>query len=158
MRSQGRPARAAAILAVLALVALGCSRSGETPKPRRRAPHKVFLIGFDGMDPTLARRWMAEGKLPNLSQLAREGAFSPLQTTQPSESPTAWASFATGVNPGKHNIFDFLVRDYWSRTRAYALGLGQIYFNLRGRESRGIVSAGAEYAALQDEIVGKISP
>jgi predicted AlkP superfamily phosphohydrolase/phosphomutase len=99
------------VLAVLALVALGCSRSGETTRPRRRAPHKVFLVGFDGMDPTLARRFMAEGKLPNLSQLAREGTFSPLQTTQPSESPTAWASFATGVNPGKHNIFDFLVRD-----------------------------------------------
>ena len=41
---------------------------------------------------------------------------------------------------------------------AYALGLGQIYFNLRGRESRGIVSAGAEYSALQDEIVRELSP
>ncbi len=112
MRSQGRAAWAAAVLAGCALVGLGCSRSGETAKPRRRAPHKVFLVGFDGMDPTLARRFMAEGKLPNLSQLAREGTFSPLQTTQPSESPTAWASFATGVNPGKHNIFDFLVRDF----------------------------------------------
>ena len=115
MRSECRPARAAVapiLLAVLALVAVGCSRSGETPKPRRRSPRKVFLVGFDGMDPTLVRRWMAEGKLPNLSQLAREGTFSPLQTTQPSESPTAWASFATGVNPGKHNIFDFLVRDF----------------------------------------------
>ncbi len=40
----------------------------------------------------------------------------------------------------------------WSRTRAYAVGLGQIYFNLKGRESRGIVSPGAEYDALQKEI------
>ena len=115
MRSQGRPARAVrslVVLAALALVAPSCSRPGEGSKPRRRAPHKVFLVGFDGMDPTLAQRFMAEGKLPNLSQLAREGTFLPLQTTQPSESPTAWASFATGVNPGKHNIFDFLVRDF----------------------------------------------
>ena len=44
----------------------------------------------------------------------------------------------------------------WSRTRAYAVGLGQIYFNLRGRESQGIVSAGAEYAALQAEIGDKL--
>jgi predicted AlkP superfamily phosphohydrolase/phosphomutase len=44
----------------------------------------------------------------------------------------------------------------WSRTRAYAVGLGQIYFNLRGRESQGIVSAGAEYKALQDEIAAKL--
>jgi predicted AlkP superfamily phosphohydrolase/phosphomutase len=46
----------------------------------------------------------------------------------------------------------------WRRTRAYALGLGQIYFNLRGRESQGIVSAGAQYTALQDEIVEKLAP
>ena len=44
----------------------------------------------------------------------------------------------------------------WSRTRAYAVGLGQIYFNLRGREAQGIVSAGAEYKALQDEIAAKL--
>jgi predicted AlkP superfamily phosphohydrolase/phosphomutase len=44
----------------------------------------------------------------------------------------------------------------WSRTRAYAVGLGQIYFNLRGRESQGIVSSGTEYKALQDEIGARL--
>ena len=44
----------------------------------------------------------------------------------------------------------------WSRTKAYAVGLGQIYFNLRGREGQGIVSAGAEYKALQDEMRSKL--
>jgi predicted AlkP superfamily phosphohydrolase/phosphomutase len=44
----------------------------------------------------------------------------------------------------------------WSRTRAYALGLGPIYFNLRGREARGIVSEGAEYRALQDEMAARL--
>jgi predicted AlkP superfamily phosphohydrolase/phosphomutase len=55
---------------------------------------------------------MDEGKLPNLKKLADSGHFSTLGSTQPSESPTAWSSFATGVNPGKHNIYDFLVRDF----------------------------------------------
>ena len=36
------------------------------------------------------------------------------------------------------------------------MGLGQIYFNLRGRECQGIVSSGAEYKALQDEIAAKL--
>jgi predicted AlkP superfamily phosphohydrolase/phosphomutase len=72
----------------------------------------VFIMGFDGMDPTLARKFMDEGKLPNLKRLADSGTFAKLETTQPSESPVAWASFATGVNPGKHNIYDFLVRDF----------------------------------------------
>jgi predicted AlkP superfamily phosphohydrolase/phosphomutase len=46
----------------------------------------------------------------------------------------------------------------WSKTRAYAVGLGQIYFNLKGREAKGIVSAGEEYRQLQDEIRGKLLP
>src|SRR5258708_10606433 len=44
----------------------------------------------------------------------------------------------------------------WTQTRAYAVGLGQIYFNLRGRESQGVVSSGAEYKALQEEIASKL--
>jgi hypothetical protein len=54
---------------------------------------------------------MAEGKLPNLARLAREGTFKPLGTTNPPESPVAWASFATGLNPGGTGIYDFLKRD-----------------------------------------------
>jgi predicted AlkP superfamily phosphohydrolase/phosphomutase len=64
------------------------------------------------MDPTLSKQYMDEGKLPNLKRLAEGGTFRKLETTQPSESPVAWSSFATGVNPGKHNIYDFLVRDF----------------------------------------------
>ena len=75
------------------------------------APRRVVVIGFDGMDPKLAERWMAEGKLPNLAALAKEGAFRRLQTTHPPLSPVAWSSFMTGVHPARHGIFDFLARD-----------------------------------------------
>jgi len=97
------------LLVLAAVIVAACSRSSG--KPVRRARQRVFVLGFDGMDPTLARKWMDEGKLPNLKRLAEQGTFAKLETTQPSESPVAWASFATGVNPGKHNIYDFLVRD-----------------------------------------------
>src|SRR5262245_1786919 len=64
------------------------------------------------MDPKLVQRWMDEGKLPNIRKLAARGSgVRALGTTHSPESPTAWASFATGVNAGKHNIYDFLVRD-----------------------------------------------
>ncbi len=43
---------------------------------------------------------------------------------------------------------DFFPGVDWTKTRAYALGTGQIYVNLRGREGRGIVAPGAEYDAL----------
>jgi predicted AlkP superfamily phosphohydrolase/phosphomutase len=40
----------------------------------------------------------------------------------------------------------------WSKTKAYALGLGQIYINLDGRESQGIVADGTEKKAIMDAI------
>lgn len=103
--------RSRTAVVVLGLLVAACG-SHSSGKPLRRARQRVFVLGFDGMDPTLARKWMDEGKLPNLKRLAEQGTFAKLETTQPSESPVAWASFATGVNPGKHNIFDFLKRDF----------------------------------------------
>jgi predicted AlkP superfamily phosphohydrolase/phosphomutase len=40
----------------------------------------------------------------------------------------------------------------WSRTRAYALGLGQVYLNLQGREKFGIVHSGQEADGVLEEI------
>lgn len=43
----------------------------------------------------------------------------------------------------------------WSRTKAYALGLGGVYINQKGREARGIVPP-AEAKALRKEIQAKL--
>jgi predicted AlkP superfamily phosphohydrolase/phosphomutase len=72
---------------------------------------RLVIIGFDGMDPRLAQRFMEEGRMPNLSALAKEGSFGPLQSSYPSMSPVAWSSFSTGVDASRHNIFDFITRD-----------------------------------------------
>ena len=91
---------------VALLVALcGCG-SAKSPETGR-----TIVLGFDGMDPQMAAQWMAAGDLPNFSALAKEGHFSPLGTTIPAQSPVAWSSFATGLNPGGHGIYDFLRRD-----------------------------------------------
>ena len=107
LTSRGRLSATLAVAVALTLPACGT----KTTKPSRRSAERVFVMGFDGLDPTLTNKFMAEGKLPNLQKLANAGTYRTLGTTQPSESPVAWSSFATGVNPGKHNIFDFLVRD-----------------------------------------------
>ena len=65
-----------------------------------------MVLGFDGMDPTLTRQWMAEGHLPHFKQLAEEGCFHDLATVNPAATPVAWSSFATGANPGRTRIFD----------------------------------------------------
>ena len=82
----------------------------------------MVILGFDGLDPDLVRDYMAQGLLPNMKKLADQGGLYDLGTTVSAESPTAWASFATGSNPGKHNIYDFLVRD----TASYVLDLGMV--------------------------------
>jgi arylsulfatase A-like enzyme len=67
-----------------------------------------------------------------------------------------------GQAPGEKKLDDlfgggeFWENVDWSRTRAYAMGLGQIYFNLRGREARGIVSPGAEAKQLADELSARL--
>lgn len=73
--------------------------------------NKVLVIGIDGMDPQITRQLLAEGKLPNFKKLAETGTFTELKTSNPPHSPVAWTSIATGTNPGKHNIFDFIRRD-----------------------------------------------
>ncbi|NQU11010.1 alkaline phosphatase family protein [bacterium] len=73
--------------------------------------NRVVIVGLDGLDPGVATRMMDRGELPVLAALRKTGTYSPLQTTCPPISPVAWSSFATGTNPGKHNIFDFLSRD-----------------------------------------------
>ena len=77
---------------------------------RKARIRRLIFLGLDGLDPTLTERFMAEGKLPNLARLKAQGSYHRLRTTFPALSPVAWSTFATGVHPAKHNIFDFLNR------------------------------------------------
>jgi predicted AlkP superfamily phosphohydrolase/phosphomutase len=115
-----KPITRLAAFAVCVSAFLLTSCSGR--RPPSRFTQKLLVLGFDGMDPNLVDRWMKGGQLPNLAKLAKQGGMFPLATTHSPESPTAWASFATGVNPGKHNIYDFLVRD----TSTYLPDLGMV--------------------------------
>ena len=104
-----------AILIALAIAA-GCH---QPPAIRTR----VVVLGFDGMDYRLTRELMAAGRMPNFSRLAASGSFAPLATSIPPQSPVAWSSFITGLDPHDHGIFDFVHRDpatltpYLSTTR-----------------------------------------
>ena len=86
---------------------------------KRGTIDRLVILGLDGLEPTLAEKFMAEGKLPNLARLKKDGGYARLKTTTPAISPVAWSSFMTGSEPSKHNIFDFLNRD----PRTYLPGL-----------------------------------
>ncbi len=94
-----------AALLLSALLAADCSR------PAPATQHRVLVLGFDGLDPNLLDRFMAEGVLPSFARLAREGSYRRLATTIPPQSPVAWSTFITGLDPGGHGIFDFVHRD-----------------------------------------------
>jgi len=112
-------------LLALLVVSLPFAPACGPARPPEKFKQKLVILGFDGMDPKLVQRWMDDGKLPNIRKLAARGSgVRALGTTHSPESPTAWASFATGVNAGKHNIYDFLVRD----TSNYLPDLGMVHF------------------------------
>ncbi len=83
------------------------------PAPKWRG-ETVIVLGVDGMDPAFVERhWDA---LPNLKSLRDGGYFGRLRTTNPPQSPVAWSTFITGLDPDQHGIYDFVERD--GRTHA----------------------------------------
>jgi len=99
------PVLLVALCGLLALAAVPLPATAQEQSP------KLIILGFDGADADLARQWMDEGKLPNLAKLRTEGTFAPLRSTIPSQTPVSWSTFATGLSPGRHGIFDFLKRN-----------------------------------------------
>ena len=92
----------------LSLALLMCGGCTET---RDRSNRRVVVLGVDGLDYELVRELMARGRMPNFERLAKSGYFSSLATSAPPQSPVAWSSFMTGLDPGGHGIFDFIHRD-----------------------------------------------
>jgi len=68
---------------------------------------RLLLIGLDGAEPSLLGPWMDSGALPNLAALRARGIFMPLASTRPPVTFPAWTTCVTGVNPGRHGVFDF---------------------------------------------------
>ncbi len=66
---------------------------------------RVILIGLDGAEPAMVEAMLP--RCPNLARLAGEGAWGTMASTLPPLSPPAWATLMTGVNPGKHGVYDF---------------------------------------------------
>lgn len=69
---------------------------------------RTLIVGLDGATWDLADRFMAEGRMPHLQKLVREGARAPLNSTTPPMTLPSWSSMLTGCNPGRHGIFDFV--------------------------------------------------
>lgn len=113
---------------LIGIILAGCGR-GVTPQ--------VIVIGVDGMDPGFVERHWAQ--LPNLRKLH----FSRLATTSPPQSPVAWSTFITGLDPADHGIFDFVRLD--PATHELSLSTDRI------REPRFVLSFGDYRVPLSSE-------
>jgi predicted AlkP superfamily phosphohydrolase/phosphomutase len=105
------------------------------------APGRVVILGFDGVDAKIVEEMVARGELPHLAALAKRGGYSPLTPTVPAQTPVSWATFSTGLDPGGHEIFDFLKRDPANRIPAFAVAeetQAPLYF---GRKNPAVFAA-----------------
>lgn len=95
------------VLSAASTMALPAAAASEASAARPG----VFVLGIDGVDPVILQRLIDEGRMPNFRQLAADGTFQTLGTSNPPQSPVAWSNFVTGMNPGGHGIYDFIHRD-----------------------------------------------
>ncbi len=80
-------------------------------KPKRPAiAEKVMILGIDGFDPSLTKKYVAEGKMPNVKKYIERGACRDdlmLLGGHPTVTPPMWATLATGCYANVHGITGF---------------------------------------------------
>jgi predicted AlkP superfamily phosphohydrolase/phosphomutase len=67
----------------------------------------LFFLGIDSATWDFIIPWAKQGKLPGFAKLLSSGQTLNLDSTIPPLTPMAWTSLYTGVNAGRHNIYDF---------------------------------------------------
>lgn len=71
----------------------------------------LLILGLDGATLDLVEPWVADGTLPHLGHLLETGCWGRLASTLPAATFPSWTTFMTGVNPGRHGVFDFTRRE-----------------------------------------------
>lgn len=77
------------------------SRSGARPL-------KLLIVGLDGGTWTVIEPLIKAGRLPHMARIVHDGCRGDLASTVPPVTPPAWTSFMTGMNPGKHGLYNFV--------------------------------------------------
>lgn len=75
------------------------------------ASPRLSVIGLDAATFTVIDPLLADGELPSLARLFAAGSRGVLRSTTHPLTPTAWTTMVTGVNPGRHGLWDFTERD-----------------------------------------------
>ena len=76
--------------------------------------NKVLVLGVDGMDPRITKKFLDKGVMPNLKKIVDRGAQREdlvLLGNVPTVTPPMWTTLATGALPVTHGITDFWIQD-----------------------------------------------
>ena len=77
---------------------------------RKALAEKILVLGVDGMDPKLTRKYIKEGLMPNTQKFIERGAARQdlvMLGAQPTVTPPMWTTMATGAYPMTHGITCF---------------------------------------------------
>jgi predicted AlkP superfamily phosphohydrolase/phosphomutase len=78
-----------------------------TPKWFQQPSQRACVVGLDGVPHSMLTRFMADGVMPRLGEIAARGVVAPMTVSLPEISSVSWSTFMTGRNPGEHGIFGF---------------------------------------------------
>lgn len=87
---------------------LAVGEGSAAPEP---SGARLLVVGLDGLDWEILDELIEQGRVPNLAGLIEKGVSAKLLTISPMLSPVIWTTMATGVEPSRHGILDFLVQD-----------------------------------------------
>ncbi len=68
---------------------------------------RFILFGIDGATFDIIQPAVAAGKLPHIGRLMEQGSWRVLRSVIPPMTAPAWTTIMTGMNPGKHGVFEF---------------------------------------------------
>lgn len=92
---------------------------------RKALSDKILILGVDGMDPALTKRFIEMGEMPNTKKFLERGVAREdliMQGGHPTITPPMWTTMATGTCPGTHGITCFWNPDMENLdTLSYAL-------------------------------------
>ncbi len=71
---------------------------------------RLAILGIDGATFKIIDPLVAAGELPNIATLIEQGGRSVLTSETPPITPPAWVSMMSGLNPGKHGVYNFVRR------------------------------------------------
>lgn len=72
--------------------------------------NKVLVLGVDGLDPRLTKKFMDKGVMPNFEKFKKMGSAREdmvMLGAMPTITPPMWTTLATGAYVGTHGITDF---------------------------------------------------